>query len=387
METLSTTIARWLEAFPELERLCEAGEAEAAATRGLAATLGHYQQTARLAGELRNTVRSLAETDQQTAARQSATAFWFVCCGIALAAIVGLSVLLITRSLNRHLRQITSEIAESAEQVTGAATQVSASSQVLAQGASEQAATLEETSASSEELTSMTRKNSEHTQAAASVVNSVDQRVQEANQALDVMVVSMREINESSDKVSRIIKVINEIAFQTNILALNAAVEAARAGEAGMGFAVVADEVRNLAQRSAQAAEDTAQLIEESISRSGVGKRKLEEVAAAIQGITAGAVEVKTLIEEVSVGSQEQARGIEQVSRAVVQMEQVTQNTAATAEESASASEELSAMAEAMRRSVSQLEALVGSGAGGHARVSRRAQTSTGATVAAPPVK
>ncbi len=170
----------------------------------------------------------------------------------------------------------------------------------------------------------------------------------------------MAEINSSSDKISKIIKVIDEIAFQTNILALNAAVEAARAGEAGMGFAVVADEVRNLAQRSAQAAKDTAGMIEESIAKSNEGSTKLQQVTEVIQAVTKSAVKVKTLVDEVNLGSQEQARGIEQIAKAVAQMDQVTQTTAASAEESASASEELSAQAEALNHIVHRLREMVG---------------------------
>ena len=188
------------------------------------------------------------------------------------------------------------------------------------------------------------------------------ERVGEANRNLEQMVASMNEINASSDKISKIIKVIDEIAFQTNILALNAAVEAARAGEAGMGFAVVADEVRNLAQRSAQAARDTAGLIEESITKSNDGKNKLDQVAVAVRSITESAAKVRTLVDEVKLGSEEQAIGIAQVAKAIVQMEKVTQTTAANAEESASASEELSAQSEMLESIVAQLESMVHGG-------------------------
>lgn len=153
---------------------------------------------------------------------------------------------------------------------------------------------------------------------------------------------------------------IDEIAFQTNILALNAAVEAARAGEAGMGFAVVADEVRSLAQRSAQAAKDTAALIEESIAKSIDGKSKVDQVNQGLRIISGQASQVKTLVDEVSLGSEEQTRGIEQIGKALSQMDQITQQTAASAEESASASEELNAQSHALMAVVQRLQAMVG---------------------------
>src|SRR5258705_7086872 len=209
-------------------------------------------------------------------------------------------------------------------------------------------------------MASMTRKNAENSQQAAVFMNAVSQRVAEANRTLADMTRPMQEIGASSGKIAKIIKVIDEIAFQTNILALNAAVEAARAGEAGMGFAVVADEVRNLAQRSAQAAKDTAALIEDSILKSGEGSKKLGEVVTSIQAITEGAGKVKTLIDEVEASSKEQAQGIEQISKAVSQMDEVTQRTAANAEQSAAASEELNAQSKALMTVVAQLENLVG---------------------------
>ena len=264
------------------------------------------------------------------------------------------------RGINRTLVRAVSEIGSGAAQVASAAVQISSSSQALAQGSSQQAASLEETSSSSEEINSMAQKNTENTSSAAELVGRLQTAFSEANRSLDGTVAAMQELTGSSEKISRIIKVIDEIAFQTNILALNAAVEAARAGEAGMGFAVVADEVRNLAQRSAQAAKDTASLIEESIARSRDGKDKVDHVAAAIRAIAEDSNKIKVLVDEVNVASQEQSRGIEHVAKAVTQMENVTQQAAANSEQSASAAAELTAQAASLNEIVGRLSEMVG---------------------------
>jgi len=277
--------------------------------------------------------------------------------GVVIAAALGV---IVVRSITGSMHELVQEIANGAEQVSSAATQIASASQSLAEGTSQQAASLEETSASTEEINSMARRNSENSHSAADLVKQSDQRFSDTNRSLQEMVLAMGEINASSDKISKIIKVIDEIAFQTNILALNAAVEAARAGEAGMGFAVVADEVRNLAQRCAQAARDTAVLIEESINKSNDGKTKVDLVAKAIHTITEQSTQVKTLVDEVHLGSQEQSRGIEQIGRAIVQMEQVTQKAAASAEESASAAEELTAQSAGLKDIVGRLNSMVG---------------------------
>jgi methyl-accepting chemotaxis protein/methyl-accepting chemotaxis protein-1 (serine sensor receptor) len=289
-------------------------------------------------------------------------AHWLAYCLLLAALAIAPFVLLVVTRTTRGLRGVATGLAEGAEQITTASSQVASSSQTLAQGASQQAASLEETSAATEEITSMTRRNAENSQAAAGVMAQVDQRVAQGNQTLREMVQSMQEITGSSDKISKIIKVIDEIAFQNNILALNAAVEAARAGEAGMGFAVVADEVRSLAQRSAKAAKDTAALIEESIAKSNEGSQRLTQVTQVIHAITESAAKVKTLVDEVSIGSQEQARGIQEISRSLAEMDGVTQANAASAEESASASEEMSAQAEALQNIARDLRTLVGGG-------------------------
>ncbi len=271
----------------------------------------------------------------------------------------------VTRSISRGLRCVIGALGESAHQVTGAASQIARSSQSLSEGASEQAASLEETSASAEEINAMATKNAANSKSVAGNAVESSRRIDEANANLEQMVTSMDEINAASGKISRIIKVIDDIAFQTNILALNAAVEAARAGEAGLGFAVVADEVRNLAQRCAQAAKDTTELIEGSVGKSNDGKEKLSQVAAAVRSITESAERAKTLVEEVKLGSEQQALGIEQMARALAEMERGTQTTAASAEESASTSEELNAQAESLRDIVEELMTMVGEAGSG----------------------
>ncbi len=309
--------------------------------------------------------KDLMQQASERGAAVSSRAHWMAYCLLILAIAIAPIVLLVVVRATQQLRGVASHLAEGAEQITSAAGQVASSSQTLAQGASEQASSLEETSSSSEEITSMTRKNAENSQTAAAVMAEVDQRVAEGNRTLEEMVQSMQEITGSSDKISKIIKVIDEIAFQTNILALNAAVEAARAGEAGMGFAVVADEVRNLAQRSAQAAKDTASLIEESIAKSNQGSQRLQHVTQVIHAITESAGKVKTLVDEVNLGSQEQARGIEHISKSIAEMDRVTQANAASAEQSASASQQMSAQAEALQNIARELRSLVGGSEGG----------------------
>ena len=283
-----------------------------------------------------------------------------------VAAFLGVAVLVmalamwLASSAIRTVRRTTASLATGAEQVVSAAREVAEAAQSLSHGATEQAAALEETSASMEELATTTRQNAERSRRSADLVRNVDRNVTESNGALSSMAASMIAIRDSSARVSKIIKTIDEIAFQTNILALNAAVEAARAGEAGMGFAVVADEVRNLAQRAARAAHDTTALIEEAVGSANDGAEKLDRMSGTIGHITESVVSLKALVEEVSEATRQQATGIDQVRQAVVQMEAVTQTTAATAEESAAASEQLNALAATATRMVTELETLIG---------------------------
>jgi hypothetical protein len=252
-----------------------------------------------------------------------------------------------------------------AQQIESSAIQVSAVSQNLVHGASEQAASIEETSAVMTQINAMSQRNQKNSIAMATMVSQIARGFAETNTSLEGMVEAMKDINASSGQVSRIVKIIEQIAFQTNILALNAAVEAARAGEAGMGFAVVADEVRSLAQRSSQASKDTACLIENSLTKSSLGASLVDRVAAQIRSITANSSKMKVMVDEVTLGSQEQSKGIDQVSRSIQQMEQVTQSNVASVEETAAALEELTTQATLISSIVEQLAILSGEKASG----------------------
>lgn len=291
--------------------------------------------------------------------------------GISIGAL--LSYILI-RGVNRVLIRVSGALNDGANQVASAAGQVSSASQTLAEGSSEQAASIEETSSSLEEMSSMTQRNAENAQKANELAKQARNAAEKGAGDMQAMSAAMDAIKTSSDDIAKIIKTIDEIAFQTNILALNAAVEAARAGEAGMGFAVVAEEVRSLAQRSAQAAKETAGKIEGAIGKTAQGVDISSKVAEALQEIVAKARQVDELVAEVAGASREQTQGISQINTAVGQMDKVTQSNAASAEESASAAEELNAQAETMKQSVGELLRLVGGKADGaqtHARLER----------------
>lgn len=286
--------------------------------------------------------------------------------GLIAAVIIGtLLAFVITLSITKPIGRISQTLSEGASQVASASSQLSEASQQLAEGSSELASSIEETSATLQQSSSMVRQNNENTKQAANLSRQAMESAEGGNREMGQMMTSMGELKKSSDEIAKIIKVIDEIAFQTNILALNAAVEAARAGEAGMGFAVVAEEVRNLAQRSAQAAKDTASIIETNIELSQAGVAVAEKVKASLEEISTGSRKVSELVDEITAASQEQAQGIEQINKAILQMDQVTQNTASNAEESASASEELNAQAESMKEAVQSLIALINGASAG----------------------
>lgn len=275
-------------------------------------------------------------------------------------------------SLGRILNRLAGALTDGSSQVAAAASQVSATSQLLAEGASEQAASLEETSASLEEMSSMIKRTDSNAQIAKQLGNDTRTAADVGATDMQAMSQAMDDIKSSSDNIAKIIKTIDEIAFQTNLLALNAAVEAARAGDAGMGFAVVADEVRALAQRSAQAAKETASKIEDSIQKSQRGVQLSTKVAEGLQQIVGKARKMDEVIAEIAAASSEQSQGIGQVNQAVCQMDKVTQGSASSAEENAAASEELNAQAVTLQDMAAQLQALV---AGGTSRPSAAVPT------------
>ena len=278
--------------------------------------------------------------------------------GTVLAVAAAMTVMLslfLTRTVTKPLTRAIDDLNSSSDQIVSASGQLSGASQNLAEGSSEQASSIEEVSATIAESASMIKQSTDSAIQAAGLATQANDASLKGSQEMSDMMVSMTEIQKSSSEIAKIIKVIDEIAFQTNILALNAAVEAARAGEAGLGFAVVAEEVRNLAQRSAQAAKDTAGIIESNIELSVKGADASSRVNDSLTDINNKIEKVNQLISEVAAASQEQALGVDQISTAMNQMEMVTQQNASTAEESAAAAEELNSQAGYLLDVVTQL--------------------------------
>ncbi len=322
-------------------------------------TAPNLEKTQKLLGELRKEAKKNILTDKaMLTAAQGTKRNVAIVASIAIFAGIFLAFI-IARGIVSVLKRITLGMGEGADQVASASSQVSSSSQSMAEGASEQAASIEETSSSMEEMSSMTKKNAENASHADNLMKESNQVVKLADESMDQLIISMEEISKASEETSKIIKTIDEIAFQTNLLALNAAVEAARAGEAGAGFAVVADEVRNLAMRAAQAAKNTADLIEGTVKKVTDGSALVTTTNDAFSKVAETSGKVGELVAEISEASKEQSEGIEQVNFAISEMDKVVQQNAANAEESASASEEMNAQAEQLRDYVSELMMMV----------------------------
>jgi methyl-accepting chemotaxis protein len=339
-----------------------AGEGKAAAARQ--AILGEVEPFARTCLDRFKAVieYNIGLSNQELAAAESKLATGYRIIVAALASMVLISLVLatgITRSLSRALTLISAALESGAARTAAASTQLESVSQTVATGCSEQGASVAETGAALEQMSAMTRTTAENASRAKEFAAQARVAAETGARTMTEMDAAMEAIATSSGEVAKIVKQIDEIAFQTNILALNAAVEAARAGEAGAGFAVVADEVRLLAQRSAAAAKETADRIEAAIESSRQGAASCSRVGGSLNEIADRIKAADQLVAEIATAAREQSQGIRQISTAMTQLDQVTQENATRADEGARAAADLSDQAEAVESIVENLRSLI----------------------------
>ena len=317
-----------------------------------------------LANLKNNSGKEVAAATDDMSTTLSKTAFLINTLSLAAIIMAVLFALFITRAITKQLGKSIDGLNAGSEQVNRAASHIAASSQNLASSSSEQAAANQQIAASIEEMSSMTRQNAENTSEATSHMGKVNSLVEKNNEAMESLKKSIAETSLASKETSKIIKTINEIAFQTNLLSLNAAIEATRAGKAGSWFAVVAEEVRNLALRSSQAAKETTELIEKTVAKTKEDSSLVNHTSKSFQEIMASTRKVSQFVTEISMASTELAKGIDEINSAVLESDSMMQQIASQAEESASASEELNAQSEQAREYAQEI-ALVVRGAKG----------------------
>jgi methyl-accepting chemotaxis protein len=357
---LKAAWANWVPVRDQILDLARKGQARAAADLYRNTGEALFENFGTIIDKMEDWNRQNGDDEGAAAKNTVTSAQRGIIIGLAVAVLSATSIgMIIIVGTRRSLTKLADLLATGSSQVASASSEVSSASQSLAQGASEQAASLEETSSSLEEISSMTRKNADTAHQATVLSTEAKNVSDKGNAAMSKMSAAIADIQKSAVETAKIIKTIDEIAFQTNLLALNAAVEAARAGEAGKGFAVVAEEVRNLAMRSAEAAKNTASLIEGSVQNARSGVSIAEEVARSLTEITTASGKVNLLIAEIAAASQEQSQGVGQVNQAVQQMDKVTQGNAAAAEECAASAEELNSQGQQLSSVVGDLLKLV----------------------------